>query len=139
MRGSPADLLPHGEAAVLIESVSIVEDDFLECVAVIPAASAFARGGRAEPWLAVEICAQAAALHEALQGGAGARPVQGMLAQVDDMSFEDVTLAVDRPCRVTVRRASRAMGFAAWDVTLEQDGRAAAAGRITTFMQAREA
>ena len=131
----PADLLPHGDAAVLIESVSSIEDDYLDCVAVIPGASAFASGGTAQPWLAIEICAQAAAVHEALTRGAGHRPVQGVLAQVDDMRFEDVALVVGRPCRVTVRRVSQAMGFAAWDVTLDQAGRAAAAGRITTFVQ----
>ena len=133
MTANPSELLPHGPRAVLVETILAHDDTSLHCVARIPSTSSFGVDGSAPTYLAIEICAQAAALHQAITGGSQRR-AKGLLAQVSSMSLDARPLRAESPCEVTVRRRSQAFGFASWTVSLSQDGRVAAEGNLTTFI-----
>lgn len=87
----PLDLLlPHRAPMRWVDAVFAERDDGTDCAARIPSACALVRGGTAPAFAALEACAQAAAMWEALRRNRDAGAASARVGYV--VGFRDVTL-----------------------------------------------
>ena len=129
---TPAALLPHAGAMVLIDRVVAWTDHEAVCAtrAHLAPGNPLRRGGILPAICGMEIALQAAAVHGALRGGGSAR--RGVLAVL-----RDVTLSVERlddtglgELRASARLVSEESGGVIYDLELNaEDGRKLVSGR----------
>jgi predicted hotdog family 3-hydroxylacyl-ACP dehydratase len=133
----PAELLPHGPAAVLIDSVLERGEGRLRCAGSIPAAYALVRDGQAPSFVALELGAQAAALLEVLSAGAEehAERRRGYLVSAREVVFERAQIPAGAALEVAVERAGVAGPLSLYRVRVSLGGESCARGTIGTFVE----
>ena len=131
------EVLPHGPGAILISGVSVIDGPRIECVGRVPASSPFVRDGIAGAWVAAEMGAQAAGLHQAFAQGTGLAPrrIEGFLARIRHLVLHAPVLPVDAPLTVSACLEGQALGFAAWAIRVDDGTKPLASGTITTFLR----
>jgi predicted hotdog family 3-hydroxylacyl-ACP dehydratase len=72
-----SSLIPHAGPSCLLEAVIHSDGERTECSAQIDVGHPYLRGQRVHSLLAIELFAQSAAVHRALQGQTGRRVVSG--------------------------------------------------------------
>ena len=134
------DLLPHRGRMCLVERIVEAREDGLVCSARIPRGSPLASGDTAPGLVAMEIGAQAAAVHEGLSRrnhGGSSSPAPGYLVRARDVLLAPERLPVDRPMAIDVRRVGGAAPLALYERRLALGGVELARGTIATYRNAR--
>jgi len=146
-------LLPHRGAMLLVESVLEVDAQSIECRGRILAAHPTVAAGRAPAILGLEMGAQAAGLHAALQaraadpapepvgedgkGQPAAAPRLGYLVGIRQARFDESHLPVDVPLRVTAKTAGALAALALCEITVRREGESATRplvqGTVSTY------
>lgn len=132
-----ADLVPHGRPALLIETVSALHEDGIDCVGTVPADFALAREGLAPAFVGLEIAAQAAAIYEALRRGVedgGSVRRVGFLVSLRDVRLEQPDLPVGVPLMASVRSLGGAGSLRQYEARIELDGSTVVRGTLGTFV-----
>jgi len=131
----PRELLPHTGPMALLREVLEGDDTSLVCAAMIGGTSPLANRGGAPAMVALELAAQAAAVHHA--GGASAgnhgRVARGYLVRARDVRLRGRTLPADRALRVEVRLEGSAPPLAMYRFNIRAGEDEVAAGRISTW------
>lgn len=129
---TPAELLPHAGAMVLLDRVVAWNDAEALCAtrAHLAPENPLRRGGLLPAIAGIEIALQAAAVHGALRAGGGAR--SGVVAVMRDVSWSVARL--DDPglgeLRALARLVSEESGGVIYDLELSaEDGRKLVGGR----------
>jgi 3-hydroxymyristoyl/3-hydroxydecanoyl-(acyl carrier protein) dehydratase len=134
---APALLLPHAPPALLVRGVVEAAAEAIVCLAVIPADHPLVADGCAPAYLGLEAAAQAAAMLEALDRGAGAAgsaPRLGYLVGVRDARCRAPFLPPERPLRVAVRLTGSAPPLAVYEATVGAGDEEWVVGTISTFL-----
>ncbi len=146
-------LLPHRGFMLLVESVLEVDEQRIECRGRIPAAHPTVAAGRAPAILGLEMGAQAAGLHAALQARAAGPPPEpegqggknrvtpaprlGYLVGIRQARFDESHLPVDVPLRVTAKTAGSLAALALCEITVQREGestpRPLVRGTVSTY------
>ncbi|UPY37586.1 hypothetical protein [Sediminicoccus sp. KRV36] len=129
---TPAELLPHGGAMVLLDRILDWNDAQAVCGtrAHLAAGNPLRRGGILPAVCGIEIALQAAAVHGAMRGGGAAQ--RGYVAVLRDLAWSVERL--DDPelgeLRATARLVSEESGGVIYDLELNaEDGRMLLQGR----------
>jgi predicted hotdog family 3-hydroxylacyl-ACP dehydratase len=124
-RAVAPSLIPHHGTARLVETIVDGSADGIVCRGSVPPGSAFASGeGRVPAVVALELAAQAAAVHRALESGAETSD-RGYLVSVRGAVLHVAEIAAGVPLRADVRLAASAGPLATYDVTVTGPGGAA--------------
>jgi predicted hotdog family 3-hydroxylacyl-ACP dehydratase len=120
---------------LFLRQVLHYDAESIECVGIIPAASAFVREGRARAYAGLELAAQAAAALQALEAARGGRPTPapGYLVGVREARFASAWIPADREVHARVRRTGRAGPLAIHEVLVEVAGIECVQGVISTY------
>lgn len=130
--------LPHRGPALLITAVDAVSAGGVTATGRVPAAHPLHDAGYVPAFLAVEIGAQAAALHEsaalddATARDTAGQPRLGRLVRVRDVAFDTAALPVDTPLQVTATLHGSAPPVAIYTIELRHGDRRLMHGEITT-------
>lgn len=119
-RSEIVDLLPHGEALCLIERVCEQTPDRIRCKARGPAAEEhpLRHEGRLASVNAVELAAQAAAIHGALSRDGSAR--RGMIASIPRISWSHGAFSAEAATLdVSCVRVSADSHYSAYDFSVD--------------------
>jgi predicted hotdog family 3-hydroxylacyl-ACP dehydratase len=125
------DLIPHAGAMCLLDEVFRWDDTSLQGLSRSAAAPAnpLRRGdGRLGATSAIEIAAQAMALHGRLCAGSGG-PIPGMLVSLRDVRLHRPVLDSAGPLAILVRRLSGDARGASYDFTVAADDATLLEGR----------
>lgn len=125
--------IPHAPPLRLARQCQRLDDGSLLVEAWIDAGSPAAVGGSVRRGYLVEIAAQAAA---AWRGSDGTAIRVGRLVGLADWRFVGEAV-LGAPIQVRIRQAGSLGPLSAFDVQLEQDGRALAAGRLQVHLSDR--
>jgi predicted hotdog family 3-hydroxylacyl-ACP dehydratase len=134
-----ADLVPHGRPALLIETVSALHEDGIDCVGAIPGDFALAREGLAPAFVGLEMAAQAAAIYEVLHRGAedaGCARRVGFLVSLRDVRLEQPDLPVGVRLVASVRSLGGVGSLGLYEARIDLDGSTVVRGTIGTFVPA---
>jgi predicted hotdog family 3-hydroxylacyl-ACP dehydratase len=136
----PADaraFLPHRSTARLLTQVTSCRRDAIEAWGAVPAAHPLAAAGLAPAFVAIELGAQAAAAHEAINragaGTGGAAPQEGRLVRIRDARLARPHVAVESPIRVVARLIGSAPPLAMYHIETSTSDGAVADAVISTW------
>jgi len=137
---APLDaLLPHRLPMRLVEAVLGEADDGATCLARIPAASGFARGGVAPALTALEAAAQTAAVWEVLRrlrdGGPGEARL-GYLVSIRDVTLCRTTVPVEGDLFASVKLEAAAPPLSHYAAEVVCEGAIVLRGTIGTYLTA---
>jgi predicted hotdog family 3-hydroxylacyl-ACP dehydratase len=117
---------------LLVASIRSATAETIECEGRIPGDHPTAEAGRAPAILGLEMGAQAAGLHGALQSqgtaaegapeGSPEAPRLGYLVGIRQARFVEPFLPVDRPLRISARAAGSLASLALFEVQIFQEG-----------------
>lgn len=133
--------LPHRPPARLVEQVLAWDEETIVCRGVIPDTAPLAALGQAPMVLALELGAQAVAIHATLSAESSesrARPV-GLLVRIRSAVFRAPGLPVGVPLRVLAQRqgkTGRLSIFAVRVATEQEPESVLAEGTVTTYLGA---
>lgn len=131
----PRALLPHAGPMCLLREILEEDETSLVCTAAIEAGSPLASGSASPAMVAMELAAQAAAVHHAVRdarvtpGGGG----PGYLVRARDVRLQVRTLPAGPPLEVAVRLEGSAPPLAMYRFRIRAGDREMAAGRISTW------
>ena len=133
------ELLPHRPPMRFLASILHEAADGLTCAARIPGQCALETGGDAQPVVAIEAAAQAAAAWEALrrwrEAGVAA-PRIGYLVALRDVVFYTASVPTDRQLLVSVHLEAAAPPLTHYRIAVSLEGRLLVRGTIATYLAA---
>ncbi len=130
-------LIPHRAPMLLVEGVVETFTGGLVCRGRIPAGGPIAGRAAASVFLGLELAAQTAAVHQALESGAGGgEPAVGYLASIKNARFQVPELPAGQPLLATVRAVGRLPPLAMYavEVALEEDGGELLTATLSTYL-----
>jgi len=129
-----AERLPHAGPALLVERAVDVTEDVIRCTARVPANSPFRTGDRAPAFLAIEMGAQAAALHDLVAQDAHCEPDRhGFIVAVRDTTFHELDLPADATFDVEARRDVSMPPLFNYSVRVNANGKLLVEASISTY------
>lgn len=128
------ELIPHRGEAVLLESIVSHDDNVTLCRARIDATMQYVKGGRADAALALELMAQAVAVHVGLnRRWSGGTPKAGYVVGVPRMDFFGGDYEVGDEIEVLVRIDFHEGPVGRFDGRVTVQGEKRAEGSLTVF------
>lgn len=130
-----AELLPHKPPMLLLDALTLFEEDAAECTVTIRESSTFFEQGGVPAWVAMEYCAQCIAAYAGLRARQrGGQPRMGLL-----VAARDLTLHTDffRPHETLVIRAQREFGeeqVGRFDCVVKRDGSVVATASLSVYL-----
>lgn len=133
---------------LLLREIEKAEEGLLLATGWIPANCPAATEGRASTMMAVELAAQAAAVHEALlhrglltaiapppEGAAPQEPIQGYLVGLRRLQLRRPTVTVDDPLGVRIQRHGGAGALVMYDIEVwrQEDEAPVLGGRLSNW------
>lgn len=124
------ELIPHRASFRLVEEIAEEIEDGVICLGRFSPDHPYVGPGGAPQILGLELAAQAAGVHQAMQrrrtsegddSGEARRPAIGYLASIRRAHFEAHTLPVDRTLRAVVRREGGAGALVLYKVQVFDD------------------
>ena len=131
-------LIPHRGPSLMLRHVLEMNDETIECVATIPAASGFVSEGGAPSHVGIDVLAQAAGALEALRGRHYRRetPRVGYLVGVREARFDRAVLPTEKPLLARVRRLGGVGGLVSHEARLLDQDQSLLWAVVTTFLPA---
>ncbi|MEM7051178.1 MAG: hypothetical protein AAF604_16030 [Acidobacteriota bacterium] len=123
--------LPHRGPALLVKEIVQRDGDRLVCEGEIPPTSAFADGGRAPAFLALELAAQSAAL---VESSTDEEPRIGYLVRIRRAQLAAPSVPTGVRLRTEIQPLGGSGGLRMFRVRVLLDGEEIASGDLTTVL-----
>ena len=130
-----AELLPHADAAVLLEQAFNIRDDGLTASMTVRPGTAFSQpDGSLAPWAAPEIMAQAVSAFANLAKRRGSAPALGLLLGVRDFHVSSGPFPVGAQLQVEVTESTRDQdGHGVFNCRILREDAVVAEGKLTVL------